>query len=495
MRKLAFERAVRLPLHRVHALKSGGIASMLRDDAGGVGDLIFTMLYNPWRSLVQLVGTIIVLVVVDWRLVVGAFLLMPILWYTHYIWIRRIRPIYRDIRLTRQGIDARTTEVFGGMRIVRGFARERGEAGSFVGANHFMTRQEILVWWRARAVDIAWQIVIPLASAGVLLYGGSRVLEGSLTLGDVMMFSAYLLYMLGPLESLASTATQVQTHLAGFDRTLDLLDEPLEFAGAREGIALDRDQVRGAMTLSDVSFRYPGGSEDVIRDVSLEVNAGETVALVGASGAGKTTLCNLAARFFDPTSGTIRFDGIDLREIDIDSYRSLLGVVEQDVFLFDGTVGENIAYGRPDATPDEIEEAAHIANAAGFIDKMEHRYDTVIGERGVRLSGGQKQRIAIARAVLSDPRLLILDEATSNLDTESEQLIQASLGRLMQGRTSFVIAHRLSTIRHADRIVVIEDGRIVESGTHDELIAASGRYAELLEKQIAPPEAGVGAQG
>ncbi len=494
LRRLAFERAVRLPLHRVHALKSGGIASMLRDDAGGAGELIFTMLYNPWRAIVQLIGTIIVLTVVDWRLVVGAIALLPIIWYTHHVWIKRIRPIYRDIRLTRQGIDARSTEVFGGMRIVRGFGRERGEAGSFVTGTHFMARQEILAWWRARAVDMSWQVLVPLASAGVMLYGGMRVIDGDLTLGDLMLFSGYLLALLGPLETLASTATQIQTQLAGFDRTLDLLDESLEFDGSRDGVVLDRASVRGDMAFEHVSFRYPGGNEDVLRDISLQVKAGETIALVGASGAGKTTLCNLAARFFDPTAGVIRFDGIDLREIDIDSYRSLLGVVEQDVFLFDGTVGENIAYARPGATDEDIEEAARIANASGFIHKTERAYDTVIGERGVRLSGGQKQRIAIARAVLADPRLLILDEATSSLDTESEQLIQASLARLMQGRTSFVIAHRLSTIRHADRIVVIEDGHIVESGTHDELIEASGRYAELLEKQVAPPEAGAVAQ-
>jgi ATP-binding cassette subfamily B protein/subfamily B ATP-binding cassette protein MsbA len=222
----------------------------------------------------------------------------------------------------------------------------------------------------------------------------------------------------------------------------------------------------------------------VLRDVSLDVAAGETVALVGPSGAGKTTLCNLVARFYDPTHGRVLLDGRELREIDVESYRRLLGIVEQDVFLFDGTVAENIGYARRDATLDQIREAARVANAAGFIDELEQGYETLIGERGVRLSGGQKQRLAIARAVLADPKILILDEATSNLDTESERLIQRSLARLMEGRTCFVIAHRLSTIRHASRIVVIEDGRIIEIGTHDELLARGGRYAAFLKMQV-----------
>lgn len=497
LRRRAFEHAVRLPLHRVYSLKSGGAASLLREDAGGTGDLLFSLVYNPWRAVVQLTGTMIALAIVDWLLLAGALLLLPAIWITHRTWIARIRPVYKDIRGTRQGLDAHTTEVFGGMRVVRAFGRESGEAGSFVRTNHLMARQEILAWWWSRAIDIAWQALIPFASVGVLVYGGLRVLDGTLTIGDVMMFTAYLLMLLGPLETLASTATSVQTNLAGFDRVLDLFDEPREFE-RRDGaplLSLDLARADGRIALEGVSFAYPKNAKGepgpfVLEDIDLDVAAGEVIALVGPSGAGKTTLCNLIARFYDPTRGVVRFDGVDVRTIDPRSFRGLLGVVEQDVFLFDGTVADNIRYARPGASDEDVRDAASAANASEFIDALPKRYGTLVGERGVRLSGGQKQRIAIARALLADPRILILDEATSNLDAESEALIQESLATLMRGRTCFVIAHRLSTVRHADRIVVLEAGRIVEAGSHEELLSAGGRYASLLNRQLNVPGRG-----
>src|SRR5262249_16648734 len=264
---------------------------------------------------------------------------------------------------------------------------------------------------------------------------------------------------------LATSVTQLQSNLSGFDRVLDLLAEPREMASHPGSRVVAKPSVKGRITLDGVGFAYPGADAKVLHDIDLEVAPGEVIALVGPSGSGQTTLCNLIARFFDPTEGTLRLDGVDLRDIEVESYRRLLGIVEQDVFLFDGTIAENIAYADRRATRAEIERAARVANADQFIEALADGYETVIGERGVRLSGGQRQRLAIARAVLADPTIFILDEATSNLDTESEQAIQRGLSALMRGRTTFVIAHRLSTILGADRILVLDDGAIVEQGS------------------------------
>jgi ATP-binding cassette subfamily B protein/subfamily B ATP-binding cassette protein MsbA len=374
-----------------------------------------------------------------------------------------------------------------------------------------------------RGIDIAWSLLIPLASAILLWYGGSKVLadkaavaagtldpHSAFTTGDLVMFLAYLTSLLGPIAALAESATGLQNQLAGFDRTLDLIEEPMEMPSTADSIHVTKESVAGRVTFQDVSFAYAENKArkgkhrhentdastaptttlgpTVLHDVNLDIAPGEIVALVGPSGAGKTTLCNLVARFYDATEGAVKLDGVDLRKIDADSYRRLLGIVEQDTFLFDGTIADNIAYGRRDAGAEEIRDAARRANAHEFIEKLDRGYDTLIGERGVKLSGGQRQRLTIARAILADPKILILDEATSNLDTESERLIQSSLRELMLGRTSFVIAHRLSTIRHADRILVIEHGRIVEQGTHDELMAHSGRYRQMVDLQTRPPE-------
>ena len=434
-RRRAFEHAVRLPLHRVQQLKSGGVASILRDDAGSIPELIFSMLYNPWRAVVQFLGSLAVLVWVDWRLLAGSLILLPVIFLTHRTWIARIRPLYRDIRIQRQDIDSSATESFAGMRVVRAFGRQRSESGRFTTSNHFMARQQLHVWWWARIVEIVWEIIIPLASALLLLYGGSRGLEGKLSLGDLMMFLVYLAMLLSPLAVLANSASAFQSSLAGLDRVLDLFDEPLEMTDEADSVTIKKNQVAGRVKLSGVDFRYPGSSDLVLRDIDLDVQAGETVALVGRSGAGKTTLTNLVARFYNPTAGSVQLDGVDLLRINVESYRRLLGIVEQDVFLFDGTVADNIGYAVRGAPRANIERAARAANAHEFIMALDHGYETIIGERGVRLSGGQRQRIAIARALLADPRILILDEATSNLDSESERLIQQSLLTLMRGRT------------------------------------------------------------
>jgi ATP-binding cassette subfamily B protein/subfamily B ATP-binding cassette protein MsbA len=385
-----------------------------------------------------------------------------------------------------------------------------------------MSRQEVLTWWWMRGIDVTWSVLIPVATATLLYFGGRQVLadsqqlkahiitpEQALTVGDLVMFLSYLVALLGPIATLAASATGLQASLAALDRVLDLMNEPQEMPSTSTAVALTKSQVQGRITFQDVCFAYPsaktrsskpgdrpdlrakedgatsleaadaGSTAPVLRDINLDVAAGQVIALVGPSGAGKTTLCNLVARFFDPTSGSIALDGRDIRDVTIDSYRRLFGIVEQDTFLFDGTIAENIAYGR--------RNAAQAANADEFIAGLAAGYETLIGERGVKLSAGQRQRITIARALLANPRILIFDEATSNLDTESERLIQASLHALMQGRTSFVIAHRLSTIAHADRIIVLEKGRIVEQGRHEELMESTSRYREMVLLQTSPP--------
>ncbi len=485
IRRRVFTHAMHLPLHRVQALKSGGATSLIREDAGGIADLIFNMLYNPWQAIIQLVGSLLVLLLVDWRLMIGGILLLPAVWVTHRTWIHRVRPLYKDIRSRRQQVDSNTTETFGGIRVVRTFARDRSEANRFTRGTHLLARQQLMVWWATRLIEIVWEVLIPLASTALLLYGGWQILRHQLTLGDLMMFLVYLTMLLGPIASIASSAMSFQNNLAGLDRVLDLLNESIETDADAGGTDIIRGNVAGAVEFRDVSFRYPNTERMVLAGISFSVPPGSMVALVGRSGAGKTTLCNLVSRFYAPTGGNILLDGQPLSSITLESYRRLLGVVEQDVFLFDGTVRDNIAYGRRSATDQAVSEAAQAAAAEEFILSLPEGYETWIGERGVKLSGGQRQRLAIARAILADPRILILDEATSNLDSESERLIQASLQRLLKGRTSFVIAHRLSTVTHADLILVLDQGRIIERGTHQQLVEQGGLYQKMLVLQTA----------
>lgn len=497
LRDRIYRHAVFLPLHKIHQFRSGGMTSLLRNDAGLAGSLLSSLIFDPWASLVQIVGTVLVLAFIDWRMLAVAVVTVPLLFVGHRLWVDRIRPLWRDVHASRARTDSDATEFFSGIRVVRGFGREATEARRYVTNHNVETRQEMRAWWGTIAVEVLWALLIPVAVAGVLWYGGTRILldtqqstvgtlaaSDALTAGDLVMFLFYLAMLLAPMALVARSGTEAQHGLAALDRILDLLDEPLEPLFSTGTRSLDPQMVLGEIGLQHVHFTYPESNKTIIEDANLEIKAGQTVALVGRSGAGKSTLCNVIARFFAPSQGKVTLDGINIRDIRADNYRQLISIVEQDVFLFDGTIAENISYGVPNATMAEIEEVAAAAHVTEFVAGLEKGFETRVGERGVHLSGGQRQRLTIARALLANPRVLILDEATSDLDSESEALIQQSLRILMANRTVLVIAHRLSTIADADLVVVLDQGRIVESGKPAKLWAKSAFFKTIMQSQV-----------
>ncbi|MEO6437345.1 MAG: ABC transporter ATP-binding protein [Tepidisphaeraceae bacterium] len=480
LRKRLFRRLIGLPLGELSEMKSGGITSRLSGDVDSVSGMVQMALISPTVAGIRVVLTIVILFWLSWKLAVVALVAMPPIALASMLYMRKARPVWRSIREDRSEIDGRVNETFGGIRVVRAFRREPREERAYATGHHTSIRKSLYAERVELILGAVWGFMIPATSLLIVLYGGLLYLRGEAQIGDIFAFQIYAVMLLQPIWQIVNSVSQTQRALAAMERVFEILAKPLDKPDAPDAIPSPTRVER--IDFDDVTFEYRAGTE-VITDFALHVPGGATVALVGPSGAGKTTLTDLVARFHDPTTGTILLNGIDLRRLRLREYRRLLAIVQQETFLFDGTVRENIAYGRRHVTQAQILDAARRANALEFIEKLPEGFDTLIGERGFKLSGGQRQRISIARAVLADPQILILDEATSNLDTESEQLIQSSLTELFKGRTTFVIAHRLSTVTHADVIVAMDGGRIIEVGTHSELMDRRGFYFEMVERQ------------
>ena len=481
LRRSLFDRLLHLPLARLWEMKTGGILSRLTGDVETTSGLLQMALISPSISVLRLVIAVSVLMALNWRLALTALAIIPGVMVMGLGFTRRIRPIYRSVRKDAEIIDGRVGETFSGIRVVRAFAREMRELGDYMLGRHTVLRKELFAHRRELLVWTSWGLLTSAVNVVIVWYGGYLNVLGDATVGDIMAFQWYTFLLMNPVWSLVNTFSELQRSLAAMERVFEVLE--MENDKPDRPGAIEAPRAVRELRFEGVEFEYRAG-HPVVRDFDVVVPGGSVIALVGRSGAGKTTVTDLVARFHDPTRGRILLNGTDIRELKLASYRSLLAIVQQDVFLFDGSARDNIAYGRKDATDAEIEDAARRANAHEFIERLPEGYATTIGERGVKLSGGQQQRLAIARAVLAAPQILILDEATSNLDTESEQLIQASMADLLAGRTTFVIAHRLSTIRRADMILLMEDGRIIERGTHHALMDAGGTYYKMVRRQM-----------
>jgi subfamily B ATP-binding cassette protein MsbA len=480
LRERVMRHVIRLSVAYFDQNKTGALVSRIMSDVEGIRNLIGT-------GLVELAGGIL-----SAGLAVGImFTISPIMTgltglfllgfvVALYFAFGKMRPVFRERSKIYAEVTGRLTETLGGVRVVKGYRREEAEAGVFHRGVTRLLNNVLKTLTAMSVMGLSGSLLIGLVGATVMWVGARQVLAGHMTLGGLFTYTILLGFLVAPVVQVVSIGTQVTEALAGLERTKEVLAEHQEDADPARRVALP--DIVGNVVFEAVSFAYEG-DRTVLRDVSFTARPGTVTALVGPSGAGKSTLIGLVASFHKPTSGRVLVDGVDLSTVTFDSYRTRLGVVLQDTFLFDGTIRENVAFAHPDATEEDVLAACRQARVDEFAESLEQKYDTIVGERGVKLSGGQRQRVAIARAILANPRILILDEATSSLDSESEALIQEALAYLMKGRTTFVIAHRLSTIRRADQILVLERGEIVERGTHASLYAARGRYYEMYTKQ------------
>lgn len=480
LRSKVQKQVLRLPIRFFDNNKSGALVSRIMNDVEGVRNLVGTGLVQLFGGVLTSVICLVLLIRISPMMTL--YVLVPVIIFglISLKAFAKIRPIFRERGKINAEVTGRLTETLNGVRVIKGFNAEPQEIKSFEQGVEKLFLNIKASLTSTSLITSSATFLLGLASTGIMGIGGYMIINGQLTFGEFLSFTLYLGFMIAPIVQMSNIGSQLTEAFAGLDRTEELMNMAPEDDGTVRTTKIGT--MKGDIEFKNVSFAYEEGKE-VLTNISFQAPSGSVIALVGTSGSGKTTIAGLAASFLNPESGTITVDGIDMGTVSLDSYRSQLGVVLQDDFLFEGTIRENILFPRPNASEQQLLAAVKAAHVHEFTDRFEKGLDTVIGERGVKLSGGQRQRIAIARAILTDPRILILDEATSNLDTESESLIQESLRGLMKGRTTFVIAHRLSTIRQADQILVIERGQIAERGRHEELIEKKGRYYELYTYQ------------
>jgi ABC-type multidrug transport system fused ATPase/permease subunit len=480
MRKSVEEHVLRLPVSYFDSTKSGILISRIMSDAEGIRNIVGTGLVQLIGGIVTAFLSLFVLFYLNWKLTLVTVITLAIFGGVMAFTFKRVRPLFRKRGEINAQVTGRLGESLGGIRVVKAYTTEKREDIVFAKGVHSLFRNVAKTITAVSGVSAFATVILGVVGVIMLMIGGRAILAHTMTLGDFIMYIFFTGLLAAPIMSIASIGTQITEAFAGLDRIREIMRQRTELDedATREKVG----SIRGDIAFDDVSFEYDPGVP-VLKHVSFIAPAQTTTALVGSSGSGKSTLISLVMTFNHPKSGRVLVDGRDLETLRLHEYRSNLGIVLQDNFLFDGTVAQNIRYGRPDATETEMLEVARIAHVDEFVEPLEKKYDTIIGERGIKLSGGQRQRIAIARAILANPSILILDEATSSLDSESEAKIQDGLRALRRGRTTFVIAHRLSTIRGADQILVLEGGEIVERGTHPQLLAANGRYKQLYDRQ------------